>query len=397
MNILYFLGSFPRLSQSFVLNEIYELDRRGHSVVVCARNQPDEPIVHEEYDQLDIPIHYVDEPIKTDLSELLSSVSISPRVLSGLNYKASIKDRIARLIQTRWCVDIFDSLDWSPDHVHSHFASKKAFTGKHIADYYGVPFTLTTHAYDIYNAPVGVYTADLLRATDRIVTISDYNRRYIRNQFTDKTPIDVVHAGIRPEKFEPTDESVPGRVFTVSRFVEKKGLRYALEAVALAVEQTDIEYHIVGSGELEADLRKRVERLDLNNYVSFLDNVSDELLITEFDEACCFLLPCVVAESGDRDGIPVALMEAMAMETPPVTTTVSGIPELVDHEKNGLLTEPRDPEVTADALVRILEDDEFRMLCGSKAREKVSEEFNITDEAEKLEKTFEMARETRNR
>ncbi len=397
MNILYYLSAFPKLSESFILNEVYELDRRGHSVVVCACRQTDESVVHEEYEQLEIPVHYIDNPTKGDLPELLSRVAISQRVLSGTGYDASLKDRIARLIQARWCVGMLNALDWEPDHVHSHFASKKRFTARHVADYYGASFTLTTHAYDLYKDPVGASTGDLLRAADRVVTISEYNRRYIRERFTDETPVDIVRAGIRPEKFEPTAGCVPGRVFTVSRFVEKKGLRYALEAVALAAQQVDIEYHIVGSGDLEADLRERVDSLGLNDCVSFLDNVSDERLVTEFDEACCFLLPCVVAESGDRDGIPVALMEAMAMETPPVTTTVSGIPELVDHETSGLLTEPRDPGATADALVRLLEDDDLRTAYGARARENVTEEFNITHEAAKLEATFEAAREPRHR
>jgi len=100
------------------------------------------------------------------------------------------------------------------------------------------------------------------------------------------------------------------------------------------------------------------------------------------------LLPCVIAESGDRDGIPVALMEAMSMKTPPISTTVSGIPELIDHEKNGLLTEPRNPKATSEAIVSLLEDDSEWSLYAEHAREKVTAEFNIEKEAEKLKSIF---------
>ena len=246
---------------------------------------------------------------------------------------------------------------------------------------------------DLYKEPVGAYTSTLLQRAGRIVTISEYNKDYIRDRFAPDTPIDIVRAGIRPEKFTPTEETEPNRILTISRFVEKKGLSYALEAVNIATEENpELEYHIIGSGDLKSDLIKKVEQLGINEHITFLDNVSDQRLVTELDAARCFLLPCVIAESGDRDGIPVALMEAMAMKTAPVSTTVSGIPELIDHEKNGLLTEPRNPEATSEAIVSLLEDDSKWASYAERAREKVTAEFNIEKEVEKLEATFKTAR-----
>ena len=220
-----------------------------------------------------------------------------------------------------------------------------------------------------------------------------YNKQHIRDRFAPETPIDVVRAGINPEKFSPTDTTVSQRVLTTSRFIEKKGLEYALEAIAIASEQfPEIEYHIIGDGELESTLVRTTDRLGIEENVTFLGKVSDRRLISELDDARTFLLPCVIAASGDRDGIPVAMMEAMAMGTPPVSTTVSGIPELVDHERNGLLTEPRNPDATTDALLRLLGNDSEWAEYSKRARKKVSTEFDIETEVEKLETTVRKAR-----
>jgi glycosyltransferase involved in cell wall biosynthesis len=396
MNIVYCLGSFPKLSESFVLNEVYELEQSGHNVAVRALSNPDEDIVHEEYNELDVPIYYIPTPSYSDITELFSTKALHPRVLKNTLYRASPTRHAANLFRAKKCIEFLNSLEWEPDHFHSHFASLSTFGARYAADYFQVSFTITTHAYDIYREPVGGYTGTLFQRADRIVTISEYNKNYIREQFTPNTPIDIVRAGIRPEKFDPTDETVPNRVLTVSRFVEKKGLSYALEAIDIATDDLpELEYHIVGSGDLESELVQKVDRLGIEENVVFLDNVSDQRLVTELDEACTFLLPCVVAESADRDGIPVALMEAMAMKTPPISTTVSGIPELIDHEENGLLTEPRNPDALADALISLLGDDSKRTTYGQQAREKVKADFNIETEAKKLETTFQTARSER--
>lgn len=393
MNIVYYLGAFPKLSTSFVINEIYELEQNGHNVAVCALDNPDEDIVHEEFDKLDIPINYIRSPSYIDVTELISTKVLHPRILKNMFYRASAKNHAKNLFRAKKCIEFIDSLDWEPDHLHSHFASLLKFGAQYAADYYQVPFTITAHAYDLYKEPVGKYTSTLLQRTGRIITISEYNKNHIRNRFAPDTPIDIVRAGIRPKKFTPTEETEPNRILTVSRFVEKKGLSYALEAVNIATEEMpELEYHIIGSGDLKSDLVQKVEQLGIDGHVTFLDNVSDQRLVTELDEARCFLLPCVVAESGDRDGIPVVLMEAMAMKTPPVSTAVSGIPELIDHEQNGLLTEPRTPEATSEAVVSLLEDDSEWLAYAERAREKVTDEFNIEKEAEKLEATFKTAR-----
>lgn len=396
MNVLYVLDTFPKLSESFVLNEIYELERRGHDVVVCARQEGDSGVLHQEFDEVDVPVCATEPLGYRHGLEVLSPKALHPRILRRARYRAPVTIHVANLVQTRRCVEFVEALDWEPDHVHAHFPRRSRFPAALLAGYYRTPLTVTVHAASLYKRPLHAATPALLETADRVVTISEYNRRHLRESFdaiAAATPIDVVRAGIRPEKFSPTDATVEHRIVTVARFVEKKGLRDALAAVARVAESVpDVEYHLVGSGPLEDDLRRRTRELGVEANVAFLDTVSDDRLRREFDEAQCFLLPCVVAESGDRDGIPVVLMEAMAMETPPVSTPVSGVPELVDHEENGILADPRDPAALAEAVLRLLRDDDQRRSYACRARETVEARFDVGEEVDRLVAAFDAAR-----
>lgn len=397
VNVLYYLRKFPKISESFILNEIHALKQRDHNVAVFALADPNEQFTHQEFEDLDIPVKYGAVPGFTDVLKLFSSKTVLPSVIKGTSADISATINAANVFWTKQCIEFVKSLDWNIDLIHTHFANKYKLSCIPVADYYDIPFTITTHAYDLYRNPIGDYTGRLLRTADRIVTISEYNKKHIREQFVSNTPIDIIRAGIRPDKFSPRGATKENRILTVARLHRKKGLKHALEAVSTVVQRIpDIEYHIVGSGPLYDDLVRQVMDLDIEQNVVFLEQVSDERLITEYDEARCFLLPAVVTESGERDGIPVSLMEAMAVQTPPVSTTVSGIPELVDHEKNGLLTEPRNAEATAEALLRLLRNDSEWSEYRHQAREKVLKEFNISKEADKLVKTFKAAKEPDN-
>lgn len=392
MNVLYYLRTFPKLSESFILNEIYELVHNGHEVVVCSLNEPTDPVIHEEYEKLDLVVQYIEPPTYSNVGELFTPAVLHPRVLKQTLHVAPAKHHAANIFRAKRCIEFVRDLERDIDHIHTHFADITRVGAAYVAAYFDIPFTVTTHAFDLYREPVGQYTTHLLRNADRIVTISEYNKRYIRERFTDETPIDIVRAGIRPASFIPSGSVVDNRILTVSRLVEKKGLKYALEAVAQVAEQIDdVEYHVVGSGEREAELKRTTTELGIEGNVTFLANVSDQRLHDEFDQARCFLLPSLIDESGDRDGIPVAMMEAMAMKTPPVSTRVSGIPELVDHEGNGLLVDPRDSEAIAEAVIQLLQNDVEWSRYRDNARRKVVREFNITNEVEKLEATFEAA------
>lgn len=385
--ILYYLHTYPKLSESFVINEIYTLQERGHDIAVFTFKTGDTEIVHEEYKKLDIPVYRAGSPGPADLWNTVMEWSRSALFSDTISRPSGpLNQRLVGSYLGSQCVRFIDDLGWEFDRLHGHFASYDKLGALHVAERYDLSISITTHAYDIY---VEDWYEEILPQIDTAVTISEYNKRYLQDEAGIQTPISIVRAGIRPEKFSPVTETVDGRLVTICRLAEKKGLRYGIEAISrISSEFPDLEYHIIGGGPLEDELRSQITKLGLEDRVSLLGRVSDDRLIRELDEAQLFLLPSIVASNGDRDGIPVSLMEAMAMKTVPVSTTISGIPELITDEENGVLVSPRNVEELGLAIAEILERPEELDQMADSARRRIENDFNIAQEALKLEEVF---------
>jgi colanic acid/amylovoran biosynthesis glycosyltransferase len=387
MNILYVQNSYP--AASFVMNELYELDRRGHNVAVFA-NDKQEDIVHEEASELDIPVGHVSS---LGISETLRSIpGFARRVTSG---EVEFPFGVLRTHRAAKCIEFVESLDFEIDHIHVHFPVKGNIHAVDVAQELDVSLTTTAHAFEIFSDGLTGTTKEMCDSASRVLTISEYNRTYLRDVLNVASPIDVVPASIRLEKFSPGGtQTVPNRLLTVGRLVPKKGHIYAIDAVSTLVkEHPEIEYHIIGGGAEEQVLRRRVESRGIESNVEFLGKVSDRRLKREFSEAAVFVLPCVIDESGDRDGIPVVLMEAMAMQTPCISTYVSGIPELITDGETGLLVPERNANTLADAIESLFEHPERRESIGTSAQSFLESNHRISVEADKLIQSFDAATE----
>lgn len=388
--MLYYVGEFPKLSESFIINEVVELINRGHNVTVLSIRDPDNDITHTEYEQNEIDVHYLNilrtwngrQFISTAISQLSSL--LQPTLLKYPFYAC------ANIYLTSASINTIMNLGTEFDIIHTHFASPSRIAAIRTASYFNIPCTITTHAYDLYRPPNPQLLELILDKVDKIFTISEYNKQYMEREIGVSTEMKVVHAGIRPEKFETTENTEPHRLLTVSRLTEKKGLGYAIDAISKVAESyPEVDYRIVGSGEDEAKIQQQIDRCGLRDNVTLLGNISDEELISELDRAQAFLLPCIIAQNGDRDGIPVALMEAMSMETPPISTAISGIPELITNNQDGLLVKPRDSEGMRDAIFDVFQNPTHASEMGKRARQKIESEFNIAKECEKICVEFE--------
>ncbi len=389
MNILYVVNRFPKLSESFVINEIYELERRGHHVAVFSLRKPEIDMQHEEVKNLNVTVGYLPDPGVRSLLQTPGRWCFDERILRHMLHSSSPVHHAGSAYITGHLLRFVRFLQFDIDHIHGHFLNWPKLAADYVASYLEVPWTTTAHAYGLYSSPNERLLRLLSDKMDRVVTISEYNRRYLTEEIGTSSPVDVAHMGIDPSKFEPSGSVVSNRILTVARFEEKKGISDGIEAIGRIREEVpDLEYHIIGSGKQEDLIRDRIKALGLENTVSILGHVSDERLIRELDEAEVFLLPCVIASNGDRDGIPVALMEAMAMETVPVSTTVSGIPELIDHETNGLLVNPGDVEGLAEMLLSYFDEESGVEVSQSAARQRVLESFNIGKCADELVSVF---------
>jgi len=388
MHLLYFVEKFPSLSESFVINELYELAQRGHDISVFSIHQPDEEITHDEIEEMNLTVHYGEIPSFSSLPEIVSERVLN---LSVLQRAAFIDDPLYNAHCLHLGKQVIEAVEAEGrvDLIHAHFAAQNRLAVTHAAAYLNIPCTVTAHATEIFSDPDIQRLRRVCSRFDHVVVPSEYNKRYLREEIGVDTEMSVVPATTDVEKFEPSADCVSGRLLTVARLVEKKGHEYAIDAVAQLVEQGyDVEYHIVGSGEREEFLRERVRERGVEAYVEFLGHVSDERLNRELQEAELFVLPCVVTADGDRDITPVALREAMATATVCVSTTISAIPEVITDGHDGVLVEPNDAEAVASAVSGLLDDPSRREELAQNARETIETEFDIRIAVDKLEKIF---------
>jgi glycosyltransferase involved in cell wall biosynthesis len=221
-----------------------------------------------------------------------------------------------------------------------------------------------------------------------IASISQFNVEYLRNTCGSSVAdlCRVVHCGIDAEKFNSVSrQPEPGRIVCVCRLSPKKGLDVAIRACAkLRDNNVKFLFEIAGDGPQRLALEELIERLNLADYVKLLGARPNDQLTELFSRASVFLMPCVKTPDGDMDGIPVAMMEAMACEVPVVSTAISGIPELVEDGITGRLAPEKDADALAQILQELLEDMDKIEQFGRTGRERVLADFCISENAAKL-------------
>jgi glycosyltransferase involved in cell wall biosynthesis len=235
-------------------------------------------------------------------------------------------------------------------------------------------------------------------------TVSLSNRSYLLELLgTAAANVRVVHSGIDVSTFTPRERdrgTGSTVVFTSGPLVSRKGFDVLFQALLLlGGAKPDVRVAIAGDGPQRARLEELAVKLHLSDRVSFLGDISREDIKTHLAAAGVFALPCREALRGDRDAIPIALMEAMACAVPVVSTRFSGIPELVEHQRTGLLVDPDDPVDLAAAIVQLLDDQPLRRKLQENARKHVETGFDLSKSADELARLIEesVARSRRHR
>jgi glycosyltransferase involved in cell wall biosynthesis len=384
MDILYVVGQFPKLSESFIINEIYELDRRGHDVSVFSLRQSTEDITHTEIQEIDLPIHYADSPSLNSVIDMFDKRLIDRSILQEARYFENPLYHIYWLYIGKQIIEAIDT-EGGVDLVHAHFATPNRIAVTYAAAYHNIPCTLTAHANEIFSFTSLRRLRRVCSSFNQVIVPSHYNKRYLATEIGVDADMTVVPATTSTDKFTPSDNHISGRLLTIGRLTEKKGYKYAIEAIANLIDQGyEVEYHIVGTGEREEFLRDRAREYGIEDYVKFLGKVSDEKLQSELHEAEIFVLPCVIASDGDRDVAPVVLKEAMATQTACVSTSISAIPELITDGHDGILVEPNDATALGEALSSLLDDSSRRNEIADNGRKTVENKFDISQTVDEL-------------
>ena len=388
----------PVLTATFVYHEVEILREAGYEITTVSMARPDKSKVSAEAQYLFDSTIYLDQTpfLKKIYAQLviffkdphtwLRLFGIAIREKETINFKDRLRI-LYHFIQSGYLFLIVK--DRSFDHIHSPFLTGSANLAFFLSQYLKIPFSFTMHASNIYIDPIMLETK--LAYCKKAVTISEYNKHFLLkkygNHFKDK--IDIIHCGVNVGKFRSTHDKkpVPPIILAVGQLTARKGFFYLLKACGL-LKKKRVKFRciIVGDGEDRKFLAKCAQSLEVNDVVTFLGRQPQEEVRKLLQDASVFTLPSIITGEGGREGIPVALMEAMSMELPTVSTQTVGIPELIENNKEGLLVEQKDPVALAHALETLLRNKQLRLEMGQAARRKVEKEFNIANVPQQFQK-----------
>jgi glycosyltransferase involved in cell wall biosynthesis len=386
--IAYVMSRFPKLSETFILYEILEIERLGMRVEVFPLVHEHEQIAHPEAQAIVDRAHYSRIFSLAVLAAQFYWLLRSPRkylsawwqaLRGNLRSPKFLIRAVAIMAQSAFFARQMQAL--GVEHLHAHYATHPALAAYVVWKLTGVSYSITVHAHDIY---VERPMLDVkIGAASFVVAVSEYNKRLIRDLYgsaaSRKTA--VIHCGVDPAIFQPRvarAHSGPFTIVCVASLQDYKGHPYLVDACAALKERgLDFRCLCIGEGEDRPQIEAQIARLGLGDEVQLLGQQPRNRVTAILAQADVMVLPSVVTASGKKEGIPVALMEALATELPVVATAISGIPELVEDGVTGLLAPARDAPALATALQRLYHDPALGQRLGAAGRVKVLREFNL--------------------
>lgn len=422
-SIGYVLKSYPRMSETFIANEIYLLEKLGLKLRLFSILDLSDPQRHAVVDATRAPVSYL--PQVTPLDEAPFGAWLrrnAPKFFSShwrlfkarpVNYalvllaalRLAFKHRralsrpkmgfIKEFLQAGYIAHL--ALEAGAiRHLHAHFCHTATTVTMFASRLCGLPFSFTAHAKDIYVRALnpGDLLQTKLRRAKFAVTCVKANQAHLASLGMKETPIYNIYHGLDTRRFAPGDgaaeEPATPMLLSVGRLVEKKGFPVLIEACRL-LKDSGYRFQcqiISGPGPCAEQIASLIHELALEDTVALRPAVTQEELQEIFRQATLFVLPCQIADNDDRDGIPNVLVEAMASGLPVVSTNISGIPELIEHGVNGLLTPQKDAPALAGAVARLLDAPALRQELGAAAREKVCRLFDAESNILALHKLF---------
>ena len=410
--IAYVLKAYGRTSETFITNEIHQLECLGVELEIFSLKRLAGQKKHGAMGAIQSPVTYL--PETGELSEtsfalwlwrslpLFWAAHLRTAARRPASYFRTLLEALAMCLQYReraWgrprkvffkeflqAGFIADVLRGMPRiaHLHAHFCHGATTVTMFASRLSGLPFSFTAHAKDIYLPelnPGGLLPLKLTRA-QFVVTCTEANKKYLDAlRRPGAAPVHAIYHGLDTKLFAPSPTPArvnPVRILSVGRFVEKKGFTYLVDACAILRERGyAFECVIVGGADAyQRDVDQRIARHGLGASVRLMNSVTQEELRDIYSASSIFALPCQVLDNGDRDGIPNVLAEAMAMQLAVVSTRISGIPEIVHSGENGLLVPPKDAAALAEALMHLLDRPDARDQLGLAARRTIQDVFD---------------------
>jgi len=397
--IAYIMSRFPHLPETFILREMNALEQIGWQVSLYPLIKQHQNIIHAEAEHWLSRANYTPYLSPQIILENLRSILKVPERYLGL-----IR-RVIRESFSNWgflirSITLFPKAVYLARimqqegirHIHAHYATYPALVAWIIHQLTGIPYSITAHAHDIFVSHTMLKTK--LCGATFIVAISKFNRKYLAENIdsTLEEKTHIVHCGVDPSWYQAQQDFDKGERFeilNISSLQAYKGQIYLLQACRnLRDRGVNFRCRIIGEGEERQALESYIHVNQLQDQVELLGALSQDKVAWLLPKAHCYVQPSVITLSGKMEGIPVALMEALASQLPVVATEISGIPEIIKPGETGYLVPPNDSVALADALQAVSNNREHAKIYGQNGRKLVIEKFNLAKNAALLASLF---------
>jgi glycosyltransferase involved in cell wall biosynthesis len=397
------LKGYPRLSETFIAQEILALERRGLKILIVSLRHPTDRTTH--------PVHHL---IRSALLYLPEYLYQEPRrVWRG--WLRSRRRAGYRAARDAWLADIWRDptpnrirrfgqalvlaaeLPENINHLHAHFLHTPASVARYAAVITGLGWTVSAHAKDIWTLPLWEKRMKLAEAR-WVVTCTEAGRTHLSSLVPRRSAVTLCYHGLDIERFpvapprpnggDGSDPEHPVILLSVGRLVAKKGYEDVLAALALLPPGLEWRFIHVGGGTLRDALIQTAGRLGLSHRIEWRGALAQPDVLAAYREADLFVLASKVAKDGDRDGLPNVLLEAQSQRLACVATDVSGIPELIEQGMTGVLVAPDDPSQLAQAMSALIRDPASRAALGAAGERRVRSNFSMGSGIEVLTRRF---------
>lgn len=394
--IAFVLKGYPRLSETFIAQEIRALEARGLDIRIVSLRRPTDGKRHALHDEIRAPVLYLPEYLWHEPLRVWRGWRAGRRLAGfGAAWRAFLRDlrrdrtanRIRRFGQA---LVLARELPEGVGRLHAHFLHTPASVARYAALLLGLPWSVSAHAKDIWTIPDWEAREKLL-AAEWAVTCTAAGKARLDRLAPGRTAL--VYHGLEARRFPPFRGSRPGTgvILSVGRAVAKKGYDDLLAALALLPSDLQWRFVHMGGGALAASLRRRAEALGLSHRIEWRGPQTQDAVLSAYRAADLFVLASTIASDGDRDGLPNVLMEAQSQGLACIATAVAGVPELIVDGVTGLLVPPSDPPRLAAAIESLLRDPARRAALGAAGEERVRARFDAERGFEALAARFGLA------
>ena len=386
------LKGYPRLSETFIAQEIRALELRGFDLCIVSLRHPYDPATHPIHAEIEAPVLYLPEYVHDDVPRVLRALLAGflrfgfwralVMLLRDLR-RDPTRNRLRRFAQA---LVMAREVAPSVKLFYTHFMHTPASVSYYAAQITGKQWSLSAHAKDIWTIPRWEIREKLERA-DWAVTCTGANHRYLSRLSGADDKVELVYHGLDFRRFDPapvkqawrdgSDETDPVRLISVGRAVDKKGYEYLLAALGALPPGLHWRLVHIGGGELLEQLQQQARELGIDERIEWRGALPQTQVLAAYRDADLFVLPSKISDDGDRDGLPNVLMEAQSQGLACLSTNISGIPELVRHGETGWLVEQRDASALQQALQNLIADPGLRQRLGRAGCERVRDEFSM--------------------